>query len=144
MSYYERLDHGDPHKTYDYLVSVVRKRLEQARRDQNRDELHNGLARKGRSLAAWVAGGNPSGGESPRHPKGVCRTWYAKGACSKGDACAFTHDRDLKGKGAGRSQSPKKNDKGDNGRTKSPSRGESPRKKVCPYHLKGSCKKGKD
>merc|ERR1711867_64817 len=128
MSYYDRLDVGDPHKSYDYLVSVVRKRLEQERRDQNRDELHNGLARKGRSLAAWVAGGNTGGGEGPRHPKGVCRTWFAKGACSKGDACAYTHDRDLKGKGAGRSQSPKS--KVDSGRGRSPSRGESPRKKV--------------
>ena len=152
MSHYERLDVGDPHKNYDYLVSLVRKRLEQARRDQNRDEFHNGLMRRGRSLAAARTEDNPSGSEGPRYPKGVCRTWHMKGACPKGDTCPFSHDREQKGKGGGSPHSPKRkdspsprpNDRGSKVRSKSPPRGSSAERKVCQMHLKGSCKKGED
>ena len=40
MSYYERLSIGHADRSYDFLLSIVRKRLEQQRRNRNRDELH--------------------------------------------------------------------------------------------------------
>ena len=94
ISHYDRLDVGDPNKNYDFLVSQVWKRLEQARREQNRVELHSRFEQRGRSLAAAAIGDRPGGHDSPRYPKGVCRSWFTKGACSKGESCAVSHKRE--------------------------------------------------
>ncbi len=68
MSYYERLDAGHADRNYDFLLSIVRKRLEQIRRDRTRDELHHSLARKGKVIPAVGARGDLSE-ERPQSPK---------------------------------------------------------------------------
>ena len=60
---YERLDVGHADRSYDFLLSIVRKRLEQVRRHRTRDELQNSLVRKGRAMVGAdsdVGGARPS------------------------------------------------------------------------------------
>ena len=141
MSYYERLDIGHPDRSYKLLFSIVRKRLEQARRDRTKDALQNSLLRRGKAMVS--AGGDVGvRGRSPSCPKGVCRTWFSKGSCSKGNSCSYSHDKESRGKGRGRTASPKGGVKGNGkgGRERSPSR----TPKVCSYFLKGKCQKGEN
>ena len=144
LSYYERLDVGHPDKTYDWLISIVRKRLEQVRRDRTRDELHNGLLRKGRALVSGDSGDTSSSPDKARCPKGVCRSWFSKGSCSKGSSCPYSHDKGNRGDGKRRSNSPGRRDgspktKGKNRPDSSPTGGA---KKSCSFHNKGTCKYG--
>ena len=85
MAYYDRLDIGHVDKSYTFLLSMVRKKLEQVHRDRTRDELHNSLLRRGKALASGAPADNVSSSGAARYPKGVCRTWFAKGSCSKGE-----------------------------------------------------------
>ena len=61
------------------------------------------------------------------------RTWHSKSSRSKGNSCPFSN----RGKGRGRSTSPKGERKTDRGGNASLLALE-----VCPYHLKGKCRKG--
>ena len=140
MSYYNRLDVGHADRSYEFLVSIVRKHLEMVRGDRTRDELQNSLLRRGRAMAAEDAGGRT---RSQTCPRGVCRTWFAKGSCSKGKSCSFSHAKEHKGVGKGKGRSASRGrgkGKGKGGK----SRSSSPNQKICPFHLKGDCKKGKD
>ena len=44
MAYYERLEAGRQHKTYDFLVSMVRRHLDTRRRHHAREELHRNFS----------------------------------------------------------------------------------------------------
>ena len=113
--------------------------MEQVRRERTREELHNSLLRKGgRALVAGDTGDGGSG--KARCPKRACVMWFKKGACSKGGSCPYTHDPDMKGKGKQRSPSPKGRGKGQKGQGGSQT--DTKEKQVCPFHLKGTCRKG--
>ena len=154
MTHYNRLDMNHPERNYDFLVSSVRRHLEQQRQSQTRQELQNHLSGGQSAGGAMVGKGTPKGKSArsatpkgERVPSGHCRDWVKKGTCARGDSCPYFHEDTMKGKpnrspstgkgqGRGRGQ---KGGKGKKSRSNSPA-GE--KKPPCRNHLKGKCTKG--
>ena len=99
MTHYNRLDMGHPDRTYDFLISSVRRHLELQRRTQTRQELQNHLSGGQQAGGAMVGRGANKGRGNPskspkgeRVPPGHCRDWVKKGTCARGDSCPYIHE----------------------------------------------------
>jgi len=173
MSYCNRLDLSREDRTYDFLISSLKKHISKTRRGETCNELQQALLDGQGHLAVLSVGeGNPKGGrnqkdqaraergagnEDTRAPKGHCRAWIRRGKFDKSD-CSFIHDDAMKGRG--RSISPGGRGRGrgrgsgsgrGRGRSRSPSTTSSAssteskdKKSVCKFHLKSKCNKGKE
>eukprot|EP00435_Cladocopium_sp_Y103_P051725 s387_g16.t1 len=82
MNEYHRAIEGDDKRTYNFLVSAVRRHLDRERLEANRDRVAKGLSGAGRPSAPAVEG------KTGFIPKGYCVAWN-KGSCTK-DSC--THN----------------------------------------------------
>jgi len=148
MAHYDWLPLGHPEKTYDNMVSIVRRRLENKRRDQVREEHTRNICNPSYPASADV-----------KREKGDCWSWTCYGKCTDGANCPFKHDSSRRGspssrrtktRGGSRSSSPSsrgrrnsptlssspshrtKSPKGKDGRFKKKSRSPSPRSKAYP------------
>ena len=149
MNYYNRLSVGHAERTYDFLISSVRRHLELQRRTQTRHELQShlsgGQAAGGAMVGSKGGGKKGKGGRSQtpkgeRVPTGHCRDWVKKGICARGDSCPYIHDNSMKGKPS-RSTSAGKTKGGGKGkktRSSSPAADKPP----CRQFLKGKCTRG--
>ena len=84
MAYYERLPIGHEERNYRYLVTLVKRYLENRRRNQLRDEASRNVGK-----AAYVAE------DAPRQ-KGDCYRWLELGKCASGRDCPYLHDKEKK------------------------------------------------
>ena len=104
VSYFHRLNRGDPDYSYVYLHRSVQKLIERMRRESNRKELRRVLP-IGRADGKHNSKGERARSET-RAPKGVCRNWFRAGNCPRGDKCNFEHgDRH---RARGRSATPRR------------------------------------
>ena len=98
---------GDEKYDYCRLKVMVQRHLEQKIRDshckaRNRHEDRPALGTSSKGKAK----GNGKQQAKTDSRRGDCIRWTTKGRCSFGEACAFKHDRNKKGKGNGRPRSP--------------------------------------
>ena len=147
MAYYYRLDHGHADRSYSWLLSVVRKTLENKRRAETRAELVPTNKRPGNTYAFAAQ-------------QGICFSWQKNGKCARGANCPFAHDEEKRGKGQakGKQKGKGKGKKGKKGKRSSSrgsessagSRSSSPGsdagsqkgEKKCHFFEKGRCKSG--
>ena len=129
---YHRAEEGTDKKSYDFLVTSVRRYLDRERLESNRE-------RVARTLGASSSNAAPAVGEKTGYiPKGYCVKWN-KGTCTN-DACTFKHERPPPKKD--RSQSRPPSDRG-----RSPSRGKndkSKKKQPCKFWKQGRCNRGNE
>ena len=129
---YHRAEEGTEKKSYDFLVTAVRRYLDRERLESNRE-------RVARTLGASSSSAAPAVGEKTGYiPKGYCVKWN-KGTCTN-DACPFKHEKPPPKKD--RSQSRPSSDRG-----RSSSRGKndkSKKKQPCKFWKQGRCNRGND
>ena len=129
---YHRAEEGTDKKSYEFLVTSVRRYLDRERLESNRE-------RVARTLGASSSNAAPAVGEKTGYiPKGYCVKWN-KGTC-KNDACTFKHEKPPPKKD--RSQSRPSSDRG-----RSPSRGKndkSKKKQPCKFWKQGRCNRGNE
>jgi hypothetical protein len=151
----------DTIRTYDGIWSLIHDWVRRKRDTKNRREaLKDHLPGLGAVATGGAGAGKGSGKDKSQM---TCFQWRDKGVCAKHEAgtCEYAHPKALrntgKPKGDGEdggkkgktrnssSASGSKGGKGDSGkRSPSPKRTvETDRSKLCPFYLKGECKKGK-
>ena len=99
VAHYIRLEPGHPEKTYDWLYRQCQRELARKRSEAHRDK-------ERKYLAGQNAPGAPApktGAKSKGVPKGFCYA-FARGECTAGDACKFSHAKPSGAKGAGKSE----------------------------------------
>ena len=125
LAYYERLPPGHNEKNYHYLLRCARRILERNRMNKFREEVSQGF----RSASGTAAPATNSKGEGKGKSKGDGKT---KKGTGKQD---FTQSATGKGQ---QKSSPTKVALGN----RQPNTPSSPKKEICPFHLKGKCKNG--
>ena len=124
---YFRAEDGSSTKSYDYLITAVRRFLERERLEVNRERIARNL---GASSSATV----PAVGDKVGYiPKGYCVKWNKTGNCSN-DQCKFKHEKPPKrerstSRTSERGRSPSRDDKGKG-------------KKICKFWKQGRCDRG--
>ena len=129
---YHRDEEGTDKKSYDFLVTAVRRYLDRERLESNRERL-------ARNLGASCSSAAPAVGEKTGYiPKGYCVKWN-KGTCTS-DSCTYRHEKPPPKKD--RSQSRPSPDRG-----RSPSRdktGKNKKKQICKFWKRGRCNQGSE
>ena len=124
---YFRAEDGSSTKSYDYLITAVRRFLERERLEVNRERIARNL---GASSSTTV----PAVGDKVGYiPKGYCVKWNKTGNCSN-DQCKFKHEKPPKrerstSRTSERGRSPSRDDKGKG-------------KKICKFWKQGRCDRG--
>ena len=126
LAYYERAEVGSKERSYAFLLSAVKRMIQQNRQKQNRKEIETALGQLGngnnpRALAA-KGGGKAKGGGAEQK---ICFNFRDTRTCDRQN-CPYKHGENAapaKGKGKrGRSNSPFRKGKG-KGRNRSSSKG---------------------
>ena len=150
----------DPIRTYEGIWALIHDWVRRKRDTKNRREaLKDHLPGLG---AVAAKGGASKGSSDGDRSKMTCFQWRDKGVCDKHSAgtCEYAHPNALRntgkppkdkgkggkkgGKGNSSGSGGHKGGKGDsNARSQSPKRTvQTDRSKLCPFYLKGECKKG--
>ena len=155
VAHYDRVEKGDPDKTYDFLVKSIRKFLERKRHRQNRQDMVKAL-----SGGQVRPGAAASSGPSPDKSQTPC-SFFQKGTCKKGKDCPYSHKKGAeRGRtttrtasgGANRSPSgggARGQSKGQTSRAATGGASSNPKPKVksdrpCYAFNEGKCQKGRD
>ena len=129
---YHRAEEGSDKKTYNFLVTAVRRYLDRERLESNRE-------RVARTLGATSSSAAPAVGEKTGYiPKGYCVKWN-KGSCTN-DSCTYKHEKPPPKKDRSQSRPPSE-------RGRSPSRGRNDKgkkKQPCKFWKQGRCNRGTD
>ena len=155
VAHYDRVEKGDPDKTYDFLVESIRKFLERKRHRQNRQDMVKALT--GGQVRPGAAA---SSGQSPDKSQTPC-SFFQKGTCRKGKDCPYSHKKGGdRGRPATRAASGGADRTPSGGNARSQSRGQSSRAatggassnpkpkaksdRPCFAFNEGKCQKGRD
>ena len=96
MAHYERLQVGDPDRSYTYLYALARRHIENRRREAVREALTKTLGTP--AYPAASSAGGDSSRENPQRQVGECQSWIMYGKCIHGKDCPLAHDRDRRGR----------------------------------------------
>ena len=129
MNEYHRAEEGTEKRSYEFLVSAIRRHLDRERLEANRDRVAKNLSGSARASAPAAEA------KTGFIPKGYCVAWN-KGSCTN-DKCKFKHQVPPPRE---RSRQPKRDPSKERKRSQSPRGG----KKECKFWRRGRCERGKD
>lgn len=121
---YYRVEDGSSTKSYEFLITAVRRFLERERLEVNRERIARNL---GASSSTTVPAVEGKFGYIPKH---YCVKWNKTGSCSN-DQCKFKHEKPAKrerstSRASERGRSPSRHDKGKG-------------KKICKFWKQARC-----